>query len=208
MMVQVCFCKVENVEYWFIMSKIKYLGCKLSLSIFSCRKVLRKFFVFDSKLSKTYTNIWDKMFWDSCVCVCSRQQTVKNIHKHMNLRTSYLIYCTIQSPIKWKKKGEAILTVLAFFCRSTIWERRCVISSCWREASSVFLASSSAILEIWMLDCPSWGEREHLFCIYRAIILHLSPETTYYSLSSLTQSFTSCCSFSSYDSVSDFSWLD
>ncbi len=165
------------------MSKIKYLGCKLSLSIFSCQKVLRKFFVLDSKLSKTYTNTW--------------------ISEHL-----YLIYCTIKSPIKWKKKGEAILTVLAFFCRSTIWERRCVISSCWREASSVFLAKSSAILEIWILDCPSWGEREHLFCIYRAIILHLSPETTYHSLSSLTQSFTSCCSFSSYDSVSDFSWLD
>lgn len=46
------------------------------------------------------------------------------------------------------------LTAFAFFCKSTICESRCVISSCWRAASSVFLASSSEILAICTLASP------------------------------------------------------
>lgn len=49
---------------------------------------------------------------------------------------------------------EQPLTALAFFCRSTIWDSRCVISSCWRAASSVFLASSSEMLAICTLASP------------------------------------------------------
>lgn len=59
---------------------------------------------------------------------------------------------------RWVKVGSCVRprahTDLAFFCRSTIWERRCVISSCWRAASSVLRASSSAMAEIWRLDNP------------------------------------------------------
>ncbi|TNN54862.1 hypothetical protein EYF80_034892 [Liparis tanakae] len=51
---------------------------------------------------------------------------------------------------------EHELIVLAYFCSShsgsTICERRCVISSCWREASPVLRANSSAMVEIWRLD--------------------------------------------------------
>lgn len=50
-------------------------------------------------------------------------------------------------------------TSLAFFWRSTIWERRCVISSCCLEASSVFLASSSAREEICRLASPGSENR-------------------------------------------------
>lgn len=50
-------------------------------------------------------------------------------------------------------------TSLAFFCRSTIWERRCVISSCCLEASSLFLASSSDRDDICRLELP---ERIHM----------------------------------------------
>lgn len=60
------------------------------------------------------------------------------------------------------------LTVLAFFCKSTTFESKCVISSCWRVASSVFLLSSSAMVEICRLDCPGkhrveWSTRSECF---------------------------------------------
>lgn len=140
------FCKIKNGKYWFMLSELKYLGCELSLCIFSCRKVLRKFFILDGKLSKTYTNT--------------------NLCTYL----SHVFYNSFTNEVK----DESILTVLAFFCRSTIWESRCVISSCCREASSVFLASSSAILEIWMLDCPVWGERVDLFLFCQNIELYTS----------------------------------
>lgn len=50
--------------------------------------------------------------------------------------------------------ASGFLTAFAFFCRSTIWERRWVISSCCRAASSVFFANSSEILAIWMFASP------------------------------------------------------
>lgn len=56
-------------------------------------------------------------------------------------------------------KGKWFHTSLTFFWRSTICERRCVISSCCREASSLFRASSSDRDVIWRLELPGMTDR-------------------------------------------------
>ncbi len=88
-----------------------------------------------------------------------------------------------------------------------------MISSCCREASSVLRASSSAMAEIWRLDNPDRtqssvqserGRDRHQ--VYYETGRHRGDGNEDL-LSSFTQSLTSCCSFSSYVSVSDFRWL-
>lgn len=56
-------------------------------------------------------------------------------------------------------KDKWFHTSLTFFWRSTICERRCVISSCCREASSLFRASSSDRDVICRLELPGMAGR-------------------------------------------------
>lgn len=79
----------------------------------------------------------------------------------------YVLLLFAQRPCWWKmfslctrfNKDKWFPTSLTFFWRSTICERRCVISSCCREASSLFRASSSDRDVIWRLELPGMTER-------------------------------------------------
>lgn len=61
-------------------------------------------------------------------------------------------------PVSRFDKDKWFRTSLTFFWRSTICERRCVISSCCREASSLFRASSSDRDVICRLELPGMTE--------------------------------------------------
>ncbi len=78
-----------------------------------------------------------------CTQILIRQIPITNVTYSSHTNSRYLTLL-----------GGVFHTSLAFFWRSTIWERRCVISSCCLEASSLFLASSSAREEICRLELP------------------------------------------------------
>lgn len=159
---------------------------------------------------------WVNSSFSTANCNHQRQNGTAGVNHTLSEDTRYLtLNC---------KRRQRLHTSLAFFWRSTIWERRCVISSCCLEASSLFLASSSAKEETCRLASPEKQEQVFRKNKNKSSLLTLtllleneegaemtvienSVNTVKYSRSSLTQSLTSCCSFSSYEIVSVSRWL-
>ena len=120
-----------------------HLSSKLSLGVLGCTQVLCQLLILHSILQTREKNSYST---DSIQCALLAyamlhwtQAFIRQIEDIWN---------------QYERYHGVFLTSLAFFWRSTICERRCVISSCCLEASSLFLASSSAREEICKLELP------------------------------------------------------
>lgn len=117
-------------------SEFSNLCSELPLGVLGCTQVLRQLLVLNSIL---YIFQWK---WRE-----KKQQN--SLHsRHQSIDTLEMWFCQ-----------SCVHTSFAFFCRSTIWERRCVISSCCLEASSLFLASSSDKDDICRLEFPGRDQK-------------------------------------------------